>query len=138
MQLRLRDGVWSVLCDPNQLESALLNLVINARDAMPAGGSLTIATADRSLSWDDLLDQNEAKPGAYVEIAVTDTGTGMTPDVLAHVFEPFFTTKPTGQGTGLGLPQVFGFVRQSGGFLRLESKAGLGTTIRIYLPRYHR
>ena len=136
MQLRLRDGVWSVLCDPNQLESALLNLVINARDAMPAGGSLTIATADRSLSRDDLFDQDEAKPGAYVEIAVTDTGTGMTPDVLAHVFEPFFTTKPTGQGTGLGLPQVFGFVRQSGGFLRLESKVGLGTTIRIYLPRY--
>ncbi len=136
MQLRLRDGVWTVLCDPNQLESALLNLVINARDAMPAGGSLTIATADRSLSRDDLFDQDEAKPGAYVEIAVTDTGTGMTPDVLAHVFEPFFTTKPTGQGTGLGLPQVFGFVRQSGGFLRLESKVGLGTTIRIYLPRY--
>jgi CheY-like chemotaxis protein len=136
VQLRLRDGVWSVLCDPNQLESALLNLVINARDAMPAGGTLTIATADRSLSLDDLIDQDEAKPGAYVEIAVTDTGTGMTPDVSAHVFEPFFTTKPAGLGTGLGLPQVFGFVRQSGGFLRLESKVGLGTTIRIYLPCY--
>ena len=82
MQLRLRDGVWSVLCDPNQLESALLNLVINARDAMPTGGTLTIATADRSLSLDDLIDQDEAKPGPYVEIAVTDTGTGMTPDVV--------------------------------------------------------
>jgi PAS domain S-box-containing protein len=135
-ELRLGDGVWTVLCDANQLESALLNLAINARDAMPDGGTLTIATADRLLQAGDLVDQDEAKPGGYVEIAITDTGTGMTQDVLARAFEPFFTTKPTGRGTGLGLSQVFGFVRQSGGFVRLESEAGCGTTVRIYLPRF--
>ncbi|PPQ27977.1 PAS domain S-box protein [Rhodopila globiformis] len=137
-ELRLGDGVWTVLCDANQLESALLNLAINARDAMPDGGTLTIATADRQLEAADLADQDEAKPGGYVEIAVADTGSGMTPDVLARAFEPFFTTKPTGRGTGLGLSQVFGFVRQSGGFVRLESEPGHGTTVRIYLPRFLR
>jgi PAS domain S-box-containing protein len=135
-ELSLGDGVWTVLCDANQLESALLNLAINARDAMPDGGTLTIATADRLLDEADLADQDEVKPGSYVEMAVTDTGTGMTPDVLARAFEPFFTTKPTGRGTGLGLSQVFGFVRQSGGFVRLESATGRGTTVRIYLPRF--
>jgi PAS domain S-box-containing protein len=135
-ELRLGDGVWTVLCDANQLESALLNLAINARDAMPNGGTLTISTADRQFDEADLADQDEAKPGGYVEIAVTDTGTGMTPDVLARAFEPFFTTKPIGRGTGLGLSQVFGFVRQSGGFVRLESEPGQGTTVRIYLPRF--
>jgi PAS domain S-box-containing protein len=134
--LHLRDGVWTVLCDANQLESALLNLAINARDAMPEGGALSVETADRLLTGEDLIDQDEAKPGAYVEIAVTDTGTGMAPDVLARAFEPFFTTKPTGRGTGLGLSQVFGFVRQSGGFVRLESQTGHGTTVRVYLPRF--
>ena len=136
VDVRLRDGVWLVLCDPNQLESALLNLVINARDAMLDGGRLTIATADLSLSQADLLDQDDCAAGDYVEIAISDTGTGMGPDVVARAFEPFFTTKPTGQGTGLGLSQVFGFVRQSGGFVRLESALGLGTTVRVYLPRY--
>jgi signal transduction histidine kinase len=136
VQIRLHDGTWRVLCDPNQLESALLNLAINARDAMPAGGTLTVTTADRSLTNDDLFDQDEPSPGEYVEIAVSDTGLGMTPDVISHVFEPFFTTKPTGQGTGLGLSQVFGFVRQSGGFLRLESEPGIGTTVRIFMPRH--
>ena len=134
--IRLGDGVWTVECDPNQLESALLNLAINARDAMPDGGTLSIASADRVLSQDDVADQDEAGPGGYVEIAVADTGTGMPPDVLVRAFEPFFTTKPTGQGTGLGLSQVFGFVRQSGGFVRLESAVGQGTTVRIYLPRH--
>jgi PAS domain S-box-containing protein len=136
VELHLHDGVWKVLCDPNQLESALLNLAINARDAMPDGGSLSIRTADQCLSQADLLDQDESRPGDYVEIAVSDTGIGIAPDVMARVFEPFFTTKPTGEGTGLGLSQVFGFLRQSGGFVRLESHPGGGTTVRIYLPRY--
>jgi signal transduction histidine kinase/CheY-like chemotaxis protein len=136
LRIVLHDGVWSALCDPNQLESALLNLAINGRDAMPAGGNLTIATADRLLTAADLSDQDDAKPGGYVEIAVSDTGVGMTPDVMARAFEPFFTTKPTGQGTGLGLSQVYGFVRQSGGFVRVESTPGNGTTVRIYLPRF--
>ena len=132
----LRDGVWRTLCDANQLESALLNLAINARDAMPGGGSLSITTADRHLGPADLSDEAEVSPGAYVELAVADTGMGMTPDVLRRAFEPFFTTKPVGHGTGLGLSQVFGFVRQSGGFVRLESTPGQGTTVRVYLPRY--
>jgi signal transduction histidine kinase/CheY-like chemotaxis protein len=135
VELKPHDGVWSALCDPNQLESALLNLTINARDAMPNGGTLTIATADRVLAEADVTDQDEAGPGRYIEIAVTDTGVGMTPDVRAHVFEPFFTTKPSGEGTGLGLPQVYGFVRQSGGFVSLDSTPGHGTTVRLYLPR---
>jgi PAS domain S-box-containing protein len=130
------NAVWTVLCDRSQLESALLNLIINARDAMPDGGSLTIRTADRSLTQADVSDQDESDPGDYVEISVIDSGTGMTPVVLERVFEPFFTTKPTGQGTGLGLSQVFGFVRQSGGFVRLASTVGLGTTVRVYLPRH--
>jgi signal transduction histidine kinase len=112
VEVKPHDGAWSALCDPNQLESALLNLTINARDAMPNGGTLTISTADRMLTAADMLDQDEAEPGGYVEVAVTDTGAGMTPDVQARVFEPFFTTKPSGEGTGLGLSQVYGFVRQ--------------------------
>jgi PAS domain S-box-containing protein len=137
VDLRMGDGIWTVLCDPNQLENVLLNLAINARDAMPEGGRLTILTEDVRLSAADVADQ-EAAPGDYVEIAVADTGMGMTPDVVARAFEPFFTTKPTGQGTGLGLSQVYGFVRQSEGFVRLESEAGKGTTVRLYLPRRDR
>ena len=136
--LQLGGGAWSALCDANQLESALLNLAINARDAMPDGGTLTIATADEYLSAAELVDTHdtgEAEPGDYVEIAVSDTGCGMTQDVQARAFEPFFTTKPTGQGTGLGLSQIYGFVRQSGGIVRLESQVGEGTTVRLYLPR---
>ena len=135
VEVNLRDGLWSVLCDANQLENALLNLAINARDAMPDGGKLTIATADRTLECSDLLGPDEAEPGCFVEIAVTDSGMGIAPDVLPHVFEPFFTTKPAGQGTGLGLSQIYGFVRQSGGFVRLESRLGHGTTVRLFLPR---
>jgi PAS domain S-box-containing protein len=133
---RLDDSMWLALCDANQLESALLNLTINARDAMPAGGRLTIAIADRPLTEADVLDETEAKPGDYVELAISDTGTGMAADVAERVFEPFFTTKPIGQGTGLGLSQIYGFVQQSGGFVRLESAPGEGTTIRLYLPRH--
>jgi PAS domain S-box-containing protein len=138
LDLRLRDGAWPALCDPNQLESALLNLAINARDAMPEGGSLTIATADRHLTEADLAHQDGITAGDFVEITVADTGEGMPPDVLERAFEPFFTTKPLGQGTGLGLSQIYGFVQQSGGFVRLESEPGAGTTVRVYLPRHVR
>ena len=136
LRLELHDGVWSAECDPNQLESALLNLAINARDAMPAGGTLTIASADRVVSAAELSTAEEAGPGEYVEIGVIDTGTGMPPDVLARAFEPFFTTKPVGMGSGLGLSQVYGFVRQSGGFMRLASTPGAGAAVRLYLPRH--
>jgi signal transduction histidine kinase/CheY-like chemotaxis protein len=133
LDLRLGRCRWSVSCDPSQLESALLNLAINARDGMPRGGVLRIATADRELGADQPPDP-DAHAGDYVEIEVTDNGVGMSRDVLNRVFEPFFTTKPTGQGTGLGLPQIYGFVKQSGGFMRIESSPGEGTSVRIYLP----
>ena len=128
-------GLWLTLCDPNQLESALLNLCINARDAMPEGGQLTVETAN---TW---LDERGARErdmeaGQYVAICVSDTGTGMSPDILARAFDPFFTTKPIGEGTGLGLSMVYGFARQSGGQVRLYSEIGNGTTVRLYLPRY--
>ncbi|MFL5252189.1 MAG: PAS domain S-box protein [Rhodopila sp.] len=111
VELQLADGQWLVLCDPNQLESAVLNLCVNARDAMPEGGWLTISTDGLLLSEADLVGQEDVRPGRYAAIAVTDTGTGMPPEIVAHVFEPFFTTKPIGQGTGLGLSQIYGFVR---------------------------
>jgi hypothetical protein len=119
----------------------LLNLAINARDAMPEGGRLMIGVKDIHLSGRDLIDQlavayNGAQPGDYIEISVTDTGAGMTADVRARAFEPFFTTKPLGEGTGLGLSQIYGFMRQSHGLMRLESAPGRGTTISLYLPRY--
>ena len=134
--LRPGDGIWTVLCDPGQLENVLLNLALNARDAMPGGGRLTISTTGVQLTERDLQGRDGAKPGDYVEVAVTDTGLGMTPAVLARAFEPFFTTKPLGQGTGLGLSQLYGFVRQSGGMVKLDSAPGQGTTVRLYLPRY--
>jgi signal transduction histidine kinase/ActR/RegA family two-component response regulator len=132
LDLRLGRCRRAVTCDPSQLESALLNLAINARDAMPQGGVLTIATADREFT-DDPPDP-DMPPGTYVEIEVKDDGVGMSRDVLGRVFEPFFTTKPTGQGTGLGLSQIYGFVKQSGGFIRMDSSPGTGTSVRIYLP----
>jgi signal transduction histidine kinase/ActR/RegA family two-component response regulator len=133
LDLRLGHCRLNVSCDPSQLESALLNLAINARDAMPGGGELRIATSDRSFAADEPTEP-DAPPANYVEIEVTDTGMGMSRDVLSRVFEPFFTTKPTGQGTGLGLSQIYGFVKQSGGFVRIESRPGEGTSVRIYLP----
>ena len=134
--LDMDNGIWPVLCDPNQLESALLNAAINARDAMPDGGRLTISTRPLSLGKADVVDQDGARPGDHVEIALADTGIGMEEATRTRAFEPFFTTKPLGQGTGLGLSQLYGFVRQSGGFVRLESKPGRGTTLRLYLPRH--
>ncbi len=134
VELKLADGEWLVMCDPNQMESALLNLCVNARDAMPDGGWLTISTSELMLSEAEVRGHEEAQPGRYSAVAVTDTGTGMGPDVLGHVFEPFFTTKPLGQGTGLGLSQIYGFVRQSGGVVQIETALGEGTTIRLCLP----
>ncbi|WP_262503776.1 PAS domain-containing protein [Sphingosinithalassobacter sp. CS137] len=127
--------VWHALADPNQLENVILNLAVNARDAMPQGGTLTIETANVTLREEDRAAYDLA-PGDYVQIAVRDTGCGMPPDVAARAFEPFFTTKGVGKGTGLGLSQVFGFVRQSGGQIRVETAPGEGTTVRVYLPCY--
>ncbi|MBM0106017.1 PAS domain S-box protein [Steroidobacter sp. S1-65] len=129
------EGAGIVEVDANQLESALLNLVVNARDAMPNGGTLTIETATALLGAEDVKLQPDLRPGSYAVICVTDTGMGMTPEVLERAFDPFFTTKPIGQGTGLGLSQVFGFVKQSGGNLKLYSRPGHGTTIKMYLPQ---
>ena len=124
-------GLWLTLCDPHQLENALLNLAINARDAMPDGGRLTVGTANAVLD-----DGASSEPGDYVALFVSDTGTGMPPDVIARAFDPFFTTKPIGQGTGLGLSMIYGFVKQSGGHIRIDSDLGRGTTVRIFLPRH--
>ena len=126
--------LWHCQTDPHQLETAILNLAINARDAMPDGGALTLTTANRRIG-EPLASRWGAKAGDYVVISVTDTGTGMTPEVLSRVFEPFFTTKEIGKGTGLGLSQVYGFARQSGGFVTIESQPGRGTTVFIHLPR---
>ena len=136
VELRMRDGDWTVLCDPNQLESALLNLAINARDAMPDDGTLTIGTDDVRLYAREVAGQDGAKPGAYVELSIADTGVGMDEATRLRAFEPFFTTKPLGQGTGLGLSQLYGFVRQSDGVVRLDSAPGQGTTVRLCLPRH--
>jgi PAS domain S-box-containing protein len=134
VELKLGDGKWLVMCDPSQLESALLNLCVNARDAMSDGGWLVITTEELVLSAADVANAEDAQPGRYASIAVSDTGTGMTPEVAAHVFEPFFTTKPLGQGTGLGLSQIYGFIRQSGGIVQLETAPGKGTVVRLCLP----
>jgi PAS domain S-box-containing protein len=130
----LCDG-WPIRCDIGQLENALLNLTINARDAMANGGRLLIKTTDVTLSASDLVDQDAVAPGDYVEFEISDTGSGMSAIVLSRAVEPFYTTKPIGKGSGLGLSQVYGFARQSGGFLRLESIEQSGTTVRLYLPR---
>jgi CheY-like chemotaxis protein len=129
------NDLWSTLCDPNQLESALLNLAINARDAMPDGGRLTIATANARFEGIH-ADIPALTPGDYICIGVTDTGTGMSAEVAARAFDPFFTTKPIGQGTGLGLSMIYGFARQSNGHVTIDSKLGQGTSVRIYLPRH--
>ena len=128
-------GLWSTLVDANQLENALLNLCINARDAMPHGGRLVIETANRELD-ERGARMRDLPAGHYVSVCVTDTGAGMAPDVIARAFDPFFTTKPLGQGTGLGLSMVYGFVRQSGGQVRIHSQPGQGATICLFLPRH--
>ncbi|HTA99116.1 MAG TPA: PAS domain-containing protein [Bradyrhizobium sp.] len=136
LQMLAADDLWFTLCDPNQLESALLNLAINARDAMPDGGRLAISTANARI--DKLTaDMPALAPGDYVCVTVADSGVGMSAEVAARAFDPFFTTKPIGQGTGLGLSMIYGFARQSNGHVTIDSKLGQGTTIRLYLPRHH-
>jgi CheY-like chemotaxis protein len=128
-------GLWSTVIDRNQLENAVLNLCINARDAMPEGGLVTIETSNKWLDHHVAVER-EILPGQYVALCVTDTGTGMTPEVLARAFDPFFTTKPSGVGTGLGLAMVHAFARQAGGQVRIYSELTRGTTICMYLPRH--
>jgi signal transduction histidine kinase len=131
----LADGLWETRVDPSQVENALLNLAINARDAMPNGGMLTIETANVQLDEHYAALHSDVAPGDYVMLSITDTGTGMPPDVIERAMEPFFTTKESGKGTGLGLSMVYGFAKQSGGHLNIYSDVGVGTTIRLYLPR---
>ncbi len=128
-------GLWGTKIDPSQLENAIINLCINARDAMPDGGRLTIETANK---WMDarIAKERDLAPGQYLSVCVTDSGTGMSPDVISKAFDPFFTTKPIGRGTGLGLSMIHGFVRQSGGQVRIYSELGKGTTVCLYLPRF--
>jgi len=140
VETKLTSGLWSALCDPNQLENAVLNLVINARDAMPDGGHLLIETANTVFpGWRGISNgeaQGKVPDGEYMGLFVTDTGSGMSPDIIARAFDPFYTTKPIGQGTGLGLSMIFGFVQQSGGYVLLSSEEGHGTLVSIYLPRH--
>jgi signal transduction histidine kinase len=132
----LGGGLWATHADPGQLENAILNIAVNARDAMPSGGRLTIETQNAHLDDRYAAEHSEVKPGQYVLVAVTDTGLGMPPDVIAKAFDPFFTTKEVGKGTGLGLSQVFGFTKQSGGHVKIYSEPGAGTTVKLYLPRF--
>ena len=134
IETTLQDGLWPALVDATQIELVILNLAINARDAMAVGGRLTIETANVTVNGIPARPE-QPQPGEYVMISVSDTGTGMPPEVLARIFEPFFTTQETGKGSGLGLAQVFGFVKQSGGGLRVDTALGEGTSFKVYLPR---
>ncbi|HEX2528507.1 MAG TPA: response regulator [Geminicoccus sp.] len=136
VRLDLSPDLWRTICDPNQLESAVLNLVLNAKDAMKDGGTLTVRTANAQL--DNLVSASSrgVAVGDYVCVSVTDTGIGMTAEVMERAFEPFFTTKPMGQGNGLGLPMIYGFARQSEGYAKIQSEVGKGTSLMLYLPRY--
>ena len=134
-EFRLDENLWQASVDPGQLASALLNLVLNARDAMPSGGTLTVAVQNISLGESDVDVNGQTQPGDYVMVAVTDTGTGMTAEVAGRAFEPFFTTKEVGKGTGLGLSMVYGFAQQSGGAMQIRSEPGHGTAVRLFFPR---
>jgi len=130
----LAPDLWTCLTDANQLESAILNLIINARDAMPQGGIVTLQTRNESLDTDQANPIPDANPGQYIVISVKDTGSGIPPELLTRVFEPFFTTKEVGKGSGLGLSMVYGFIQQSNGFIQIESQLNIGTTVSLYLP----
>ena len=134
---KLAPETWHVLSDSNQLENALLNLAINARDAMPGGGSLTVTTRNLHCDAPVLDGEDEIAEGDYAVISVSDTGVGMAPEVIPRVFDPFFTTKPIGEGTGLGLSMIYGFARQSRGYVRIKSMVGRGTDVLLFLPRHH-
>ena len=136
LELVLAGGLWITKCDPNQLESAILNLAINARDAMPDGGKLTIETCNAHLDRAYVARQRGVRPGQYVCLCVSDTGIGMSADTISKAFEPFFTTKPIGQGTGLGLSMIYGFAQQSEGYAKIYSEVDQGTTFKLYLPRH--
>ena len=131
----LRPSIGCILADPGQVYQVVLNLVVNARDAMPRGGRIAVATADVTIGEDEARHEMDTKPGDYVMLAVSDTGHGMSPEILAHLFEPFYTTKEVGKGTGLGLSTAYGIVKQSGGHISVESALGHGSTFRVYLPR---
>ena len=136
LDMRLSEQLWTAEADPNQLESALLNLVINARDAMPGGGKLVVETTNRHLDSVFTAAYGTLKPGDYVELSVSDTGCGIPEHLMGRVFDPFFTTKPIGQGTGLGLSMIYGFARQSHGHVTIHSEVGTGTTVSLFLPRF--
>jgi len=136
LDLGLAEGLWPTRCDPNQLENAVLNLALNARDAMPGGGRLRIETRNEIIGADGVAPHFECPPGEYVCIYVTDTGVGMNSETVIHAFEPFFTTKPAGHGTGLGLSMIYGFARQSDGYAKIESEIGKGTTFTLCMPRF--
>jgi CheY-like chemotaxis protein len=133
--LRLQPDLWQVRCDPGQIEQVIMNLVVNARDAMPGGGQLTVETTNTWIDEAHVASHPFMRAGPFVRLAIRDSGVGMTPEVKAHLFEPFFTTKPLGMGTGLGLATVFGIVKQGGGFVVAESDTGHGATFDVYLPR---
>jgi len=135
IETALAEGLWRMRVDPHQLENALLNLAINARDAMPKGGKLTIASANIRLDAAGAAALGDLAPGDYVRLSVSDSGTGMAPEVIEHAFEPFFTTKEVGKGSGLGLSMIYGFVKQSGGHVTIASEVGQGTTVHLYLPK---
>ncbi|PTT03428.1 ATP-binding protein, partial [Pseudomonas sp. HMWF006] len=136
LDMRLNDRLWVAEADPNQLESALLNLVLNARDAMPEGGKLVVETSNQVLDRELTEAYDNLEPGDYVMLSVTDNGSGMPQSVISRAFDPFFTTKPIGQGTGLGLSMIYGFSKQSRGHVSIDSEIDQGTTVKLYLPRF--